>query len=63
MNIGLRKYEIEDILKKKIEKDPDLKYFIDDDATTRLIDLLVEGVAEAIDRNNRELDRQLDKVQ
>lgn len=59
MNIGLRKYEIEDILMKKIENDPDLKYFIDDDATTRLIDLLVEGVAEAIDRNNRELDRQL----
>ncbi len=59
MNLGLRKSQIETIVRRKLEKEPDLKYYVDNDYVMRLVDLLVEGVAEAIDRNNDELDRQL----
>lgn len=59
MNLGLRKSQIETIIRRKLEKEPDLKYYVDNDYVMRLVDLLVEGVAEAIDRNNDELDRQL----
>lgn len=59
MNLGLRKSQIETIVRGKLEKEPDLKYYVDNDYVMRLVDLLVEGVAEAIDRNNDELDRQL----
>lgn len=59
MYIGLRKSEIEAILRKKMEEEPDLKYYVDDDYIIRIVDLLIEGVAEAISRNNRELDSDL----
>ena len=59
MNLRLRKSQIETIIRRKLEKEPDLKYYVDNDYVMRLVDLLVEGVAEAIDRNNDELDRQL----
>lgn len=59
MNLGLRKSQIETIVRRKLEKEPDLKYYVDNDYVMRLVDLLVEGVAEVIDRNNDELDRQL----
>lgn len=59
MNLGLRKSQIETIIRRKLEKEPDLKYYMDNDYVMRFVDLLVEGVAEAIDRNNDELDRQL----
>lgn len=59
MYIGLRKSEIEAILRKKMEEEPDLKYYVDNDYIIRIVDLLIEGVAEAISRNNRELDSDL----
>ena len=59
MYIGLRKSEIEAILRKKMEEESDLKYYVDNDYIIRIVDLLIEGVAEAISRNNRELDSDL----
>ena len=59
MYIGLRKSEIEAILRKKMEEEPDLKDYVDNDYIIRIVDLLIEGVAEAISRNNRELDSDL----
>lgn len=59
MYIGLRKSEIEAILRKKMEEEPNLKYYVDNDYIIRIVDLLIEGVAEAISRNNRELDSDL----
>lgn len=54
-NKGLRGYEIERILYEKIESDPDLKYYIDNDYITKLVELLVEGIGEAIEENNKKL--------
>lgn len=59
MRIGLRRSEVENILREKLKEDPDLKYYVDNDYITRLIDLLIEGIAEAIAKNNSEIERHL----
>ena len=52
---GLRKHEIERKLHEKINSDPDLKYYIDNDYIIKLVDLLIEGRSELIEENNRKL--------
>lgn len=59
MRIGLRRSEVENILREKLKEDPDLKYYVDNDYITRLIDLLIEGIEEVVIRNNKEIERQL----
>ena len=54
---GLDKYKIERIKKKKIESDPDLKYYLNDESIIKVINLLIKGIAEVIDENNKELER------
>lgn len=55
MNKGLREYDVKRILHEKIDSDPDLKYYIDNEYVTRLVDLLIEGIGEIIEKNNKEL--------
>ncbi len=55
LNKGLRKHEIERKLYEKINSDPDLKYYIDNEYVTRLVGLLIEGVSEIIEENNQKL--------
>lgn len=51
----MSKYEIKRILEEKIESDPDLKYYLDNVYTIKIIDLLVEGISEAFEKNNEKL--------
>ena len=51
MRKGMSKYEIKRILEEKIESDPDLKYYLDNEYTIKIIDLLVEGISEAFEKN------------
>lgn len=51
----MSKYEIKRILEEKIESDPDLKYYLDNEYTIKIIDLLVEGISEAFEKNNKKL--------
>ena len=55
MRTGMSKYEIKRILEEKIESDPDLKYYLDNEYTIKFIDLLVEGISEAFEKNNEKL--------
>lgn len=55
MRKGMIKYEIKRILEEKIESDPDLKYYLDNEYTIKIIDLLVEGISEAFEKNNEKL--------
>ena len=52
MNKGLNRHRVEGILREKIASDPDLKYYIDNDYITKLIDLLIEGIGEVVEENN-----------
>lgn len=54
---GLNKYKIERILIEKMESDPDLKYYLNDESLIKAINLLIKGIAEVIDENNKELER------
>ena len=55
MRKGMSKYEIKRILEEKIESDPDLKYYLDNEYAIKIIDLLVEGISEAFEKNNEKL--------
>lgn len=52
---GLRKQDIERKLYEKINSNPDLKYYIDNDYIIKFVDLLIEGISEIIEENNRKL--------
>lgn len=54
---GLDKYRIERVLMEKMESDPDLKYYLNDESIIKVINLLIKGIAEVIDENNKELER------
>ena len=53
---GLRKEEVENIIKYNLDKNPDLKYYIDNDYIYELINLLIEGVGVAIEKNNQKIE-------
>ena len=55
MRKGMSRYEIKQILEEKIESEPDLKYYLDNEYTIKIIDLLVEGISEAFEKNNEKL--------
>lgn len=54
---GLNKYKIERILIEKMESDPDLKYYLNAESLIKAINLLIKGIAQVIDENNKELER------
>ena len=54
---GLNKYKIERILIEKMESDPDLKCYLNDESLIKAINLLIKGIAQVIDENNKELER------
>lgn len=55
MNEGLSKYDVIRELREKIDADPDLKYFMNNEYVARTINLLIEGIGEVMEQNNREL--------
>ena len=55
MRKGMSRYEIKQILEEKIESEPDLKYYLDNEYTIKIIDLLVEGISEAFEKNKEKL--------
>ena len=55
MKKGLRKSDVKSKLYEKLDSNPDLKYYIDNEYVTMSIDLLIDGIAEVIEENNEEL--------
>lgn len=55
MRKGLEKRDIKRKLQEKLDSDPDLKYYIDNDYITKLMDLLIDGIGEVIEENNKKL--------
>lgn len=56
VHYGLDKYETERILKEHLNKEPDLKYYIDNDYMEKLVDILVEGIAKVVEENNKKVE-------
>ena len=55
MQYGLKDYELETIIRHSLNKNPDLKYYINNDYLDELISLLIEGVSQAIEENTRKV--------
>lgn len=54
---GMSKDEVINELKMEIEKDPDLKYYLNHEYVERLIELLIEGIGKIIEKNNKEVEK------
>lgn len=50
---GFDKKYICDIIQNRLQDNPDLKYYINNDYIEQLVNLLIDGVAEAIERNTQ----------
>lgn len=53
---GMSKNEVVRELKQYIEKDPDLKYYLDNEYVEKIIGLLIEGIGNIIEKNNRKIE-------
>lgn len=60
MSYGLDKRELMRIITEKVEKNPDLKYYINDDYIYELVEAIVDGVSEAIEKNTKAIFRQIE---
>ena len=60
MAYGLDKRELKKIITEKVEKNTDLKYYINDDYIYELVEAIVDGVSEAIEKNTKAVFRQLE---
>ena len=61
MAYGLDKRELKKIITEKVEKNPDLKYYINDDYIYELVEAIVDGVSEAIEKNTKAVFRQIER--
>ncbi len=48
---GYSKEMISEIIKNRLKDNPDLKYYINNDYIAELVNLLLDGIAEAIEIN------------
>lgn len=52
---GLSKERIKMIINSSLNKNPDIKYYINNEYVEELVELLIDGVATAICENNRDI--------
>ena len=58
---GMRKDEVIKRLKLEIDKDPDLKYYLNNEYVESIIDLLIEGIGKVIEENNEKLEKDINE--
>ncbi|MBU3209872.1 hypothetical protein KPL28_09590 [Clostridium algidicarnis] len=52
---GLRQSQIEKIIMKEFDKNPDLKYYIEDENIWLAFELMISGISKAIEQNTKEI--------
>jgi len=52
---GLSENEVKRIIQRALDKNPDLKYYINNPYIEELVSLLIEGFCTAMEVNNKEL--------
>lgn len=55
MKYGLTKKDVKIIIEEKLNENPDIFYFMENDYMEELVELLSAGVAEAIITNNKKI--------
>ena len=55
MNYGLSNSEVKGIIQNELDKNPDLKYYINNPYFDEFISLLIDGISKAIVENSRKV--------
>lgn len=55
LRYGLKDYEVEKIIRHSLNKNLDLKYYINNEYIEEFLNLLIEGVSKAIEENNKKV--------
>ena len=55
MNYGLSEHEAKEIIQHELDRNPDLKYYINNPYLEDLVTLLIDGISKAIAQNNEEV--------
>ncbi len=53
---GMSKDEVIRDLKIVMNKEPDLKYYLDNEYVEKAIELIIEGIGTIIEKNNRKIE-------
>lgn len=53
---GMNKDEVIRELKMEIDKDPDLKYYLNNEYVEKMFELLIEGIGKIIEKNNKKVE-------
>lgn len=53
---GMDKDEVIKELKLEIDKDPDLKYYLNNEYVEKMFELLIEGIGKVIEKNNKKVE-------
>ncbi|KHF40699.1 hypothetical protein [Halalkalibacter okhensis] len=59
---SLSEYRIKEIIENKLNENPDIFYYIDNYHLQKVVDSLVEGIAEAMAENNQKLVDNITKI-
>lgn len=62
MQYGLSKYDVENIIRRSLDKNPDLKYYINNDYIEELVSLLIDGIGRAIEENTRKVISDIERI-
>ena len=57
---GLSKYQARRLIEKSLNKNPDLKYYINNDYFEEIIELLIDGICDVIEENNEKVIRDIE---
>jgi hypothetical protein len=56
---GLDKYRLRSMIEEKLQKQPDLFYYIEDPYIEQVTDLILDCVIEVVENNNKQYSRDL----
>ncbi len=58
---GLDRYQIKKIIMDNVNRNPDLKYYINNDYIYELVDAIIDGVSISIEENTRAMVEQIER--
>lgn len=59
---GMNKDEVIKELKMEIDKDPDLKYYLNNEYIEKMFELLIEGIGKVIEKNNKKVEEDKERT-
>ena len=61
MDYGFSEFDVKRVIQHELDKKPDLKYYINNPYFDEFIDLLIDGISIAIEKNNKRIIDDIDR--